>query len=198
MRKRNSSQAYHCGSTFLALTPVRAQISDFILLKALSQGAYGRVCLARRKETRDIFAIKILDKQKMSEKKVTQFVLNEADILSKVNNDYIVRGVYNFQTDKYLYMVMEYMQGGDFANLLENVGAFEEEVARFYLAQIVLALEYLHSLDIIHRDLKPENLLIDGEGRIKLTDFGLSEIGLEHRLESYKNEGAVDAEEKTD
>ena len=154
------------------------------------------MCLARRKETRDIFAIKILDKQRMSEKKVTQFVLNEADILSKVNNDYIVRGVYNFQTEKYLYMVMEYMKGGDFANLLENVGAFEEEVARFYIAQIVLALEYLHSLDIIHRDLKPENLLIDGEGRIKLTDFGLSEIGLEHRLESYKN--ANEEHEKKD
>ena len=136
------------------------------------------MCLARRKETRDIFAIKILDKERMSDKKVTQFVLNEADILSKVNNDYLVRGVYTFQTEKYLYMVMEYMRGGDFANLLENVGAFDEQVARFYLAQIVLALEYLHSIDIIHRDLKPENILIDGDGRIKLTDFGLSEIGL--------------------
>ena len=122
----------------------------------------------------------------MSDKKVTQFVLNEADILSKVNNDYLVRGVYTFQTEKYLYMVMEYMRGGDFANLLENVGAFDEQVARFYLAQIVLALEYLHSIDIIHRDLKPENILIDGDGRIKLTDFGLSEIGLNQQVQKIR------------
>lgn len=75
-------------------------------------------------------------------------------------------------------MVMEFMKGGDFSSLLESVGAFDEETAKYYLAQIVLALEYLHSKGVIHRDLKPENILIDGEGRIKLTDFGLSEAGL--------------------
>lgn len=75
-------------------------------------------------------------------------------------------------------MVMEFMKGGDFANILEGVGYFDEEVARYYLAQIILALEYLHANGIIHRDLKPDNILVDSEGHIKLTDFGLSEDGL--------------------
>ena len=114
----------------------------------------------------------------MVEKNVVEFVMNEKDILSSINNEYIVRGVYTFQSEKYLYMVMEFMKGGDFSSLLENIGAFDEDSAKYYIAQIVLALEYLHSSGVIHRDLKPENILIDAEGRIKLTDFGLSEIGL--------------------
>ena len=78
-------------------------------------------------------------------------------------------------------MVMEFMKGGDFSSLLEGCGgAFDEDTAKYYLAQIVLALEYLHSNGVIHRDLKPENILVDSEGHIKLTDFGLSETGLKH------------------
>jgi serine/threonine protein kinase len=76
-------------------------------------------------------------------------------------------------------MVMEFMKGGDLSSLLEQVGSFDEDTAKFYLAQIVLALEYLHSKGVIHRDLKPDNILIDAEGRIKLTDFGLSEAGIQ-------------------
>lgn len=122
----------------------------------------------------------------MEEKGVTELVMNERNILNKVDNEYVVRGAYTFQTNKFLYIVMEYMKGGDFANLLEGVKAFEEEAARFYLAQLVLAVDYLHSKDIIHRDLKPDNILVDGEGMIKLTDFGLSEIKMNNYLEKYK------------
>lgn len=114
----------------------------------------------------------------MVEKNVVEFVMNEKNILSQVSNDFIVRGVYTFQSTKFLYMVMEFMKGGDFSSLLESVGAFDEDSAKYYLAQIVLALEYLHKKGVIHRDLKPDNILIDGDGRIKLTDFGLSEAGL--------------------
>ena len=85
--------------------------------------------MARKKNTRDIFAIKFLEKEKMIEKNVTEFVLNERNILSQMNNDFIVRGVYNFQSTKYLYMVMEFMKGGDFAHLLEEVGCFDQEIA---------------------------------------------------------------------
>lgn len=81
---------------------------------------------------------------------------------------------------------MEFMKGGDFGSLLENVGAFDEDSAKYYIAQIVIALEYLHKNGIIHRDLKPENLLIDAEGRIKLTDFGLSEMGLKKLKETVE------------
>ena len=113
------------------------------------------------------------------EKNVVEYVINEKNILSQMSNEFIVRGVYTFQSKKFLYMVMEFMKGGDFSSLLEQVGSFDEDTAKYYLAQIVLALEYLHSKGVIHRDLKPDNILIDSEGRIKLTDFGLSEAGLE-------------------
>ena len=164
----------------------KTTIKDFFLLRAVSHGAYGKVWLARKKQTRDLFAIKVMDKSKMEEKGVTQLVMNERDILNKVNNNYIVRGVYTFQTNKYLYIVMEYMKGGDFSNLLENIGALKEDAAKFYLAQLVLAIEYLHENNIIHRDLKPDNILIDGEGFIKLTDFGLSEINLNNIKMQYE------------
>lgn len=149
-------------------------------MKTISKGAYGKVIQARQKNTKDIFAIKVLEKDKMREKNVIEYVLNEKEILNSTNNDFIVRGIYTFQTKKYLYMVMEYMKGGDLSNLLENIGYFDEKDAKYYLAQIVLALEYLHSNQVIHRDLKPDNILIDSEGRIKLTDFGLSETGLKN------------------
>lgn len=164
----------------------KTTIDDFYLLRAVSHGAYGKVCLARKKETRDLFAIKIMDKEKMKEKGVTEQVMNERNILNKIDNDYVVRGVYTFQTKRFLYIVMEYMKGGDFANLLEGIGAFDENAAKYYLAQLVLAVDYLHSKNIIHRDLKPDNILVDGQGKIKLTDFGLSEINMNSYKKKYE------------
>lgn len=110
-------------------------------------------------------------------------VLNEKDILTRVNNSFIVRGVYTFQSRKYLYMVMEYMKGGDFGTLLERVGYFDALRAKFYLAHLVAALEHLHARGIVHRDLKPENMLIGSDGHVKLADFGLSEAGLQKNLD---------------
>lgn len=127
-----------------------------------------------------------MDKEKMEEKGVTDLVMNERNILNKIDNEYVVRGVYTFQTKKFLYIVMEYMMGGDFANLLEGVKAFDEDAARFYLAQLIIAVNYLHSRNIIHRDLKPDNILVDAEGMIKLTDFGLSEINMNNYLTKYQ------------
>jgi serine/threonine protein kinase len=86
----------------------------------VSKGAYGKVILARKKNTEDYFAIKVLDKQKMKEKNVIEFVINEKNILSSVSNEFIVRGVYTFQSKKFLYMVMEFMKGGDFGSLLQE------------------------------------------------------------------------------
>ena len=105
-----------------------------MLLKTISSGAYGKVILAKKKNTKDIFAIKVLEKEKMIQKNVIEYVINERNILSQMNNDFIVRGVYNFQSSKYLYMVMEFLKGGDFANILEGVGCFDEDVAKYYLA----------------------------------------------------------------
>lgn len=104
------------------------------MLKTVSKGAYGKVILARKKNTQDLFAIKVLDKEKMLEKNVIKYVMNERDILNSMSNEFIVRGVYSFQSKKYLYMVMEFMKGGDFSSLLEQFGSFDEDVAKYYLA----------------------------------------------------------------
>ena len=107
--------------------------------------------------------------------------MNESSILKQVDNDFVVRGAYVLQSRKYTYFVMEYMNGGDMGTLLDKFAPLEETYARFYLAEILLAVEYLHSINIIHRDLKPDNILIDSKGHLKLTDFGLSLLGVQNR-----------------
>ena len=99
----------------------------------------------------------------MLDKNQLKFVKNEQNILKELSDDYVVRCLYTFQSPKYLYFVMEYMIGGDMGALLEGVGAFEEDAARIYLAELVLAIQYLHNNNVIHRDLKPDNILIDSK-----------------------------------
>jgi len=103
----------------------------------------------------------------------------ERDIYKVIKGDYVVKALWTFHYQNYICFVLEYMVGGDISNLLERVGCLDEWVARFYFAELVLAVESLHALDIVHRDLKPGNVLLDHNGHIKLTDFGLSEQGLE-------------------
>ena len=101
----------------------------------------------------------------------------ENQIFKLVNGDFVVKAVFTFTYEIYICFVMEYMLGGDLGSLLEKYGRFDEEVSKFYLVEIILAVKHLHSKNIIHRDLKPDNILLDSEGHIKLTDFGLSDIG---------------------
>ncbi|XP_062103163.1 probable serine/threonine protein kinase IREH1 [Humulus lupulus] len=114
----------------------------------------------------------------MIRKNAVESILAERDILISVRNPFVVRFFYSFTCRENLYLVMEYLNGGDLYSLLRNLGCLEEDVARVYIAEVVLALEYLHSLCVVHRDLKPDNLLIAHDGHIKLTDFGLSKVGL--------------------
>lgn len=114
----------------------------------------------------------------MIRKNDVERILAERNILITVRNPFVVRFFYSFTSRDKLYLVMEYLNGGDFYSLLRKVGCLEEGIARIYIAELVLALEYLHSLGIVHRDLKPDNILIAPDGHIKLTDFGLSKIGL--------------------
>jgi serine/threonine protein kinase len=151
-------------------------IDDFSLVKLISKGAFGKVWLARKRTTGDLFAIKQLKKSTMMRKKMVDSVLNEREILVRTDNPFVVKLFYAFQSQKYFYLVMEYLIGGDCASLLENIGYFDEHMARIYVAETVLALEYLHAHGIVHRDLKPDNMLITAQGHIKLTDFGLSTI----------------------
>lgn len=156
----------------------RTSIDDFEILKPISRGAFGRVFLAKKRTTGDLFAIKVLRKADMIRKNAVESILAERDILISVRNPFVVRFFYSFTCRENLYLVMEYLNGGDLYSLLRNLGCLEEDMARVYIAEVVLALEYLHSLHIVHRDLKPDNLLIAHDGHIKLTDFGLSKVGL--------------------
>ncbi|XP_019413851.1 PREDICTED: probable serine/threonine protein kinase IRE isoform X2 [Lupinus angustifolius] len=156
----------------------RTSIEDFEIIKPISRGAFGRVFLARKRATGDLFAIKVLKKADMIRKNAVQSILAERDILISVQNPFVVRFFYSFTCRENLYLVMEYLNGGDLYSLLRNLGCLDEDMARVYIAEVVLALEYLHSSNVIHRDLKPDNLLIGQDGHIKLTDFGLSKVGL--------------------
>ncbi|KAK7291357.1 hypothetical protein RIF29_06431 [Crotalaria pallida] len=156
----------------------RTTIDDFEIIKPISRGAFGRVFLAKKRTTGDLFAIKVLKKADMIRKNAVESILAERDILITVRNPFVVRFFYSFTCRENLYLVMEYLNGGDLYSLLRNLGCLDEEIARVYIAEVVLALEYLHSLHVVHRDLKPDNLLIAHNGHIKLTDFGLSKVGL--------------------
>ncbi|XP_026663288.2 probable serine/threonine protein kinase IRE [Phoenix dactylifera] len=156
----------------------RTSIEDFEIIKPVSRGAFGRVFLAKKRVTGDLFAIKVLKKADMIRKNAVEGILAERNILISVRNPFVVRFFYSFTCRENLYLVMEYLNGGDLYSLLKNLGCLDEEMARAYIAEVVLALEYLHSMNIIHRDLKPDNLLIARDGHIKLTDFGLSKVGL--------------------
>ncbi|KAK9063252.1 hypothetical protein SSX86_017122 [Deinandra increscens subsp. villosa] len=156
----------------------RTSIEDFEIIKPISRGAFGRVFLAKKRATGDVFAIKVLKKADMIRKNAVESILAERDILISVRNPFVVRFFYSFTCKENLYLVMEFLNGGDLFSLLRSLGCLEENMARVYIAEVVLALEYLHSLNIIHRDMKPDNLLIGPDGHIKLSDFGLSKVGL--------------------
>ncbi|XP_044522287.1 microtubule-associated serine/threonine-protein kinase 3-like [Gracilinanus agilis] len=152
--------------------------SDFETIKMISNGAYGAVYLVRHQETRQRFALKKINKQNLVLRNEIQQVFVERDILTFAENPFVVSMFCSFETRRHLCMVMEYVEGGDCATLLKNMGPLPTDMARMYFSETVLALEYLHYYGVVHRDLKPDNLLITSLGHIKLTDFGLSKIGL--------------------
>ncbi|KAK5614678.1 Microtubule-associated serine/threonine-protein kinase 4 [Crenichthys baileyi] len=172
---------------------------DFEMIKLISNGAYGAVYLVRHKETKQRFAMKKINKQNLILRNQIQQAFVERDILTFAENPFVVSMYCSFETRRHLCMVMEYVEGGDCATLLKNMGPLPVDMARMYFAETVLALEYLHNYGIVHRDLKPDNLLVTSMGHIKLTDFGLSKVGLMNMTTNlYEGHIEKDAREFSD
>ncbi|CAF1402765.1 unnamed protein product [Adineta ricciae] len=151
-----------------------AKPEEFERVRTLGTGSFGRVMLVKHTGNGGFYAMKILDKQKVVKLKQIEHTLNEKRILQAISFPFLVNLDFHFKDNSYLYMVLEFVPGGEMFSHLRKVGRFSEQHARFYAAQIVLTFEYLHYLDILYRDLKPENLLIDAEGYLKVTDFGFA------------------------
>ncbi|CAD6184833.1 unnamed protein product [Caenorhabditis auriculariae] len=145
----------------------------FTVIQHIGVGAFGKVSLVRKKDTGKVYAMKSLEKADVIMKQQASHVKAERDILAEADSPWIVRLFFSFQDHRCLYFIMEYVPGGDMMQLLINKGIFEESLARFYIAELTCAIEYVHSVGFIHRDIKPDNILIDKNGHIKLTDFGL-------------------------
>ena len=168
----------------------KQSIRDYESLAIIGRGAFGEVHVCREKKTGKIYAIKKIKKYILIIKNQIRHVLNEQIIMSKASSPWIVELKASFQEDEYLYLVMEYLAGGDLMNLLIQKDILTEKEAKFYISELILAIESIHNLDCIHRDIKPDNILIDKNGHIKLSDFGLAKISdklYEKENEKYKN-----------
>ena len=151
-------------------------LKDFKTLKILGKGSYGKVYLVKNINTNKIYAMKILDKQFLLEKNQITHTKTERIALEKLKHPFIVKLNYAFQDFKNLYFITEFLQGGELFYHLRKKSGFKEKAVKFYMSQVLLALEFMHDNNYIYRDLKPENIMIDKQGNIKLTDFGLSKI----------------------
>eukprot|EP00499_Haloplacidia_sp_CaronLabIsolate_P008876 CAMPEP_0196781486 /NCGR_PEP_ID=MMETSP1104-20130614/9675_1 /TAXON_ID=33652 /ORGANISM="Cafeteria sp., Strain Caron Lab Isolate" /LENGTH=545 /DNA_ID=CAMNT_0042151719 /DNA_START=50 /DNA_END=1687 /DNA_ORIENTATION=+ len=169
MRMRSETRGWSRDETSVTM-------DDFELLKVLGRGSFGKVMLARLKRDTSgkLYAIKTLKKAAIIKRNQVEHTRAEREILEKIRHPFLMRLHYAFQTSSKLYLVMDYLTGGELFFHLKNARRFNEARARFYAAEIVLGLEHLHAQGIIYRDLKPENVLLDGDGHVCLTDFGLS------------------------
>ena len=163
-----------------SLEPRRGQefksLDEFEILETLGTGTFGRVRLVKHKSTGKYFALKALKKSEVIRLKQVEHIRSEKDILSRIDHAFIVHLFATFVDETSLYMLMEYVAGGEIFSHLRERGRFSTDTSRFYAASIISAIQYLHSKDIIYRDLKPENLLLDYRGFLKVTDFGFAKV----------------------
>jgi len=149
-------------------------LTDFVILQTLGTGSFGRVHLVKLRATGKFYAMKVLKKSEVVRLKQVEHTVNEKSILEQIDHPFLVHMQATFQDAHNLYMVLEYVVGGELFSYLRKSQRFPNHISKFYAAEVILAFEYLHSKDVIYRDLKPENLLLDENGHIKITDFGFA------------------------
>lgn len=149
----------------------RLKPSNFTVIKTIGRGAFGKVDLVRHNISKQVYAMKLLSKSEMIKRSESAFYWEERFIMAHAATDWIVKLHFAFQDDRYLYMVMDYMPGGDLVNLMTNFDV-PEKWAKFYCAEIVLAVDSIHKMGFVHRDVKPDNMLLDKHGHVRLADFG--------------------------
>lgn len=147
---------------------------DFEMISVIGKGSYGKVMLVRKKDNGMLYALKVLKKAELVKRNQVEHTMTERRILENIRHPFVVKMDFAFQSDSKLFFVLEYCPGGELFFYLSQIGRFKEDAARFYAANILLALHHLHSQNILYRDLKPENVLVAKDGYIKIADFGLS------------------------
>lgn len=152
--------------------------ADFDILSVIGKGSFGKVLQVKKKDTGEIFAMKEMSKEVIERENLLEHTFAEKSILQRINHPFVVSLHFAFQTKDRLYLVLDFLSGGELFYHLQKVGSFDEWRAKFYTAQIGLAIGHLHSLDIIYRDLKPENAVLDKDGNVCLTDFGLAKVNV--------------------
>lgn len=179
--RRMFSKKEKGASAAVAIPPKKAMmqcaLGDFSTTTTLGTGTFGRVRLSQyKKEPSTYYALKILKKKEIIRLKQVDHIKSEVQLLSRIQHPFIVNLVSFFQDEHKLYMVLEYVPGGELFSHLRREGRFANDHAKFYSAEIVLAFQYLHSMHVVYRDLKPENLLIAKNGHLKITDFGFAKF----------------------
>ena len=152
----------------------KVSLTDFSLIKTIGKGAFGKVVICRNKSDGKVYAMKQMKKKEMRKKNQVAHIKAERDVLALADSEWVVKLAYSFQDRKNLYLIMEFLAGGDLMSVLMKKDILEEPTTRFYVAELALAINFVHGLNYIHRDLKPDNILLDSGGHLKLTDFGLS------------------------
>ncbi|OHS99691.1 Serine/threonine-protein kinase CBK1 [Tritrichomonas foetus] len=173
-RKRAEKAFSQTESDLTRMQRIRLSTKDFEKIQLIGRGASGEIWLVRDKISKEYYALKIINKLTIIINDQAESIKSERTLLASINNPWIVKLIYSFQDPENLYYVLEFVQGGDLCSLLNRLTTLDENIARYYIAEIALAIQSVHNLGFVHRDIKPDNVLITTRGHLKLTDFGLS------------------------
>ncbi|KAJ5078432.1 non-specific serine/threonine protein kinase [Anaeramoeba ignava] len=165
----------------------KVSMKDFKKVRVIGRGTFGKVYLVQKISNQQFYAMKALQKGKLAETQQIEQTMSERNVLMRTTHPFLVSLHYSFQTEERLYMILDYVDGGELFFHLKKLGTFSEDVVRIYAAEITLALEHLHKMDIVYRDLKPENILIGSDGHLRITDFGLVKMNISKRKDGKTN-----------